>query len=328
VVRQKNKEGIVFSYFLVSVLFIIAGCNDKVDNEFDSDITAAATLKIYKACKLPNEKFCDSECCESEEKCGNQIMYKKCDLESGEWQTDKYTNNQCTTICDAANSENTSDIEQAEEELETCIEGWKCIDKHQRMYRMPNCSFMLTEYCEIGCVDDTCIKLCEPGTLSCRDKVLRMCSEDGSIWVNKEICEFGCEDNKCLENNQDNFTQSNQNKCENSCFEIVEFHYDAEGNDCKNLNDEYLILKNKCSYSCDLTGWSISDASTHSYTFPSFSLGSESTFKLYTGDGIDTFTELYWKSKYTPCKAIWNNDADTLTLKNTAGELILVYNYP
>lgn len=119
-----------------------------------------------------------------------------------------------------------------------------------------------------------------------------------------------------------------ENICDNRCIGITYFHYDAEGNDCYNLNDEYVKFKNSCSYSCDMTGWTIKDESSRDpYTFPSFVLDSEAMVTLYTGCGSNTDMELYWCSSGYGCNAIWNNGGDTLYLRNLDGNLVLNYNY-
>ena len=128
---------------------------------------------------------------------------------------------------------------------------------------------------------------------------------------------------------QDNSSQNNSTveKTCNSCIKLNNLHYDAEDNDCQNPNDEYAIFDGNCTYSCDLASWTVSDASSHVYTFPTFTLIGGNTFTLYTGNGTNTATELYWGSTYAPCKAVWNNNGDNLTLKNQNNEVILFYSY-
>lgn len=119
-----------------------------------------------------------------------------------------------------------------------------------------------------------------------------------------------------------------QGECDNRCIGIYYFHWNAAGNDCDNLNDEYVIFKNSCSYPCNLTGWSVKDESSRNpYIFPEFILESGSTVTLYTGCGTDTDTSLYWCSSGYTCNAIWNNRGDTLYLRNSNGELVLSYSY-
>jgi len=122
--------------------------------------------------------------------------------------------------------------------------------------------------------------------------------------------------------------QPKQGECDNRCIGIYYFHWNAAGNDCDNLNDEYVIFKNSCSYPCNLTGWSVKDESSRNpYIFPEFILESGSTVTLYTGCGTDTDTSLYWCSSGYTCNAIWNNRGDTLYLRNSNGELVLSYSY-
>jgi len=122
--------------------------------------------------------------------------------------------------------------------------------------------------------------------------------------------------------------KEDENICDSDCIVISYFHWNAEGNDCYNLNDEYVILKNSCSYSCDLTEWTVKDESSRDpYVFSSFVLENNSEVTLYTGCGVDIKTELYWCSSGYSCNAIWNNNGDTLYLRNSNGELVLSYTY-
>ncbi len=107
------------------------------------------------------------------------------------------------------------------------------------------------------------------------------------------------------------------------CFNIINFHYNAAGNDNYNLNDEYFTLKNSCSYLIDLTGWTIKDEATHIYKFNNFNLGANVQVTIYTGSGQDTSTELYWGKT----SAVWNNDGDTLFLRDKNGNFVLEEKY-
>ncbi|GEM_PF-782089 len=105
---------------------------------------------------------------------------------------------------------------------------------------------------------------------------------------------------------------------------LVQLHADAEGSDAKNLNGEYVIVKNTSNSPISLTHWSIKDAGTHIYTFPDFTLTGGASFTLYSGKGTNTQNSLYWNSK----DPIWNNDSDTLYLRTASGDLALEYAYP
>jgi competence protein ComEC len=116
--------------------------------------------------------------------------------------------------------------------------------------------------------------------------------------------------------------------CNNACISISQLNSDAEGNDCDNLNGEYVVINNSCSHPCNLTGWTVKDnSSRNSYLFPSFFLQNNSLASLYTGCGTDTATQLYWCSSGYACNAVWNNDGDTLYMIDSQGSSVLNYSY-
>jgi beta-lactamase superfamily II metal-dependent hydrolase len=84
------------------------------------------------------------------------------------------------------------------------------------------------------------------------------------------------------------------------------------------LQDEWVQISNAGPSPVSLTAWKIEDDSKHSYTFPSYTLDSQSTVTVYTGEGMNTVTELYWGSDGT----IWNNDGDTAYLYDNSGKLV------
>ncbi|MBI4452020.1 lamin tail domain-containing protein [Candidatus Woesearchaeota archaeon] len=330
------KKGVVY-YSLLFLIVMIAACSKSPEENLGNEITAQAISKIYRACRIDEDSFCDSQCCEIKEGCNGQSGYRECDLERGEWKDYIYSDGKCETVC-----ENNTD---AEEPKNICAEGWVCKDFYHKSFQASNCSLSGEEYCERGCINNSCKTACKPNELTCGTDSLRICSSDGSQWLTQDYCPYGCKDNKCLDsmtqqnqttnsnetaNQTQNSTQPVQNVCDSSCFSITNFHYDAAGNDCQiaNLNDEYIVFKNNCGFSCDLTGWVISDSASHDYEFPSFSISSQGTFSLYSGAGTNTDSQLYWNSPYTPCKAIWNNDADALYLKNSNNEVVFSYSYP
>jgi len=131
-----------------------------------------------------------------------------------------------------------------------------------------------------------------------------------------------------IRNREDGVYIGRMDKC-SGCIAIDEFHYDA-GDDCDNLNGEYVRFRNTCDAQCNLAGWTVKDKidDRPEYTFPSFVLNSGSTVTLYTGCGTDTTSEVYWCSNGYPCNAVWNNDGDTLYLRESNGFLCLEYTYP
>ena len=111
------------------------------------------------------------------------------------------------------------------------------------------------------------------------------------------------------------------------CINVYELKYDAPGDDCMNLNGEQVIFRNRCEYDCDLTGWTVGNRNNRIYTFPNFVLGSKEKVTLYTGKGADTENRLYWNSKGWSCNEIWKNNADTVFLKDSEGNVALVQAY-
>ena len=121
--------------------------------------------------------------------------------------------------------------------------------------------------------------------------------------------------------------EESTNSCK-SCIKITNLHYDAVGNDNYNLNDEYVIFQNICSQSCDLSGWSIKDdTASHIYTIPTFIVEEGASFTLYTGTGANTNSALYWGRTSGDYAAIWNNNGDTLYLRDNNGDLVLNNRY-
>ncbi len=109
-----------------------------------------------------------------------------------------------------------------------------------------------------------------------------------------------------------------------SCMIISNFHYDAAGNDDKNLNDEYVSFTNTCDVAVNLNGWVVRDSGRTKYTFGKLSIKSNDTLSLFSGDGKDTSSNLYWKNK----KSVWTNSGDILFLWDGNGNLVLSRSYP
>ncbi len=111
----------------------------------------------------------------------------------------------------------------------------------------------------------------------------------------------------------------------NDCISIAEFQYDAPGNDNNNLNGEHVTFRNSCDKGIPMDGWHVKDTSAkNSYTFNEFVFNPHSDVTLFSGNGDDSPDSVYWKSR----TAIWNNDGDTLFLRDGKGDLILTYAYP
>jgi micrococcal nuclease len=97
-------------------------------------------------------------------------------------------------------------------------------------------------------------------------------------------------------------------------------HPDAAGDDDENLGDEYVVLRNVGEKTLDLSGWTVSDAAGKTYTFGEGTrLEPGATVTLYTGAGSDTEGVRYWGRD----GAVWNNDGDTVTVRDAAGDVVL-----
>jgi micrococcal nuclease len=107
------------------------------------------------------------------------------------------------------------------------------------------------------------------------------------------------------------------------CTGIFRFHYNAKGNDNHNLNDEYVVFRNKCTHPVKLGGWMLKDAANKTYTFRDFTLENKTKVSLHTGSGTDNQTDLYWGQK----TAVWNNNGDRLRMWDSDGNLMLDYSY-
>jgi hypothetical protein len=104
-------------------------------------------------------------------------------------------------------------------------------------------------------------------------------------------------------------------------LEIVSINYDAPGNDNDNLNEEYVVFK--VLVSGTLLGYAVEDQTGHRYEFPDRIFSAEQVFKLHTGVGTDTQTDLYWGMS----SAVWNNEGDTVKVLDSQGHILLSHSY-
>ncbi len=103
----------------------------------------------------------------------------------------------------------------------------------------------------------------------------------------------------------------------------IDLNYDADGNDNQNLNGEYAMIKNTGVDSVNIYGWTVKDSATNIYKFGSYVLQPDSAIYLFTGNGENGEGRFYWGNS----KPVWNNDNDTLYLRDREGLLIEIYNY-
>ena len=106
-------------------------------------------------------------------------------------------------------------------------------------------------------------------------------------------------------------------------LKITTLHADAQGDDRKNLNGEYVRICNISPTDLNLRGFSLVDREGHRYRFTEGLLRPGYTALLLTGAGKDVIDEadqlrLYWGSRYP----IWDNDGDQASLRDPHGKLI------
>lgn len=105
---------------------------------------------------------------------------------------------------------------------------------------------------------------------------------------------------------------------------IADIQADAPGNDKENPNGEWVEIVNEGSAAVNLEGYSLKDAANHIYTFPAFTLQPGTTVRLYSGQGQDDASSLYWG---LVGEAVWNNSGDSAFLRDSEGNLVDDYTY-
>jgi len=88
-------------------------------------------------------------------------------------------------------------------------------------------------------------------------------------------------------------------------------HFNARGNDKKNLGDEWIKIKNTADTPVDISHWWLRDSALNFFRFPSGTiLPAEEEIVVYGGKGENTTDKFYWRNK-TP---ILDNFGDSVYL--------------
>ena len=89
---------------------------------------------------------------------------------------------------------------------------------------------------------------------------------------------------------------------------------------------EYVEITNSGTQPVDLAGWSVTGSrGDEQYMFPTdYSLAPGAGVRLHSGDGgVDSPpTDIYWTSK-----TVWNNQGETVYLRDALGNLMDSYSY-
>jgi micrococcal nuclease len=107
-------------------------------------------------------------------------------------------------------------------------------------------------------------------------------------------------------------------------LKITQIEADAPGSDSANPNGEWIEITNQGSQTVQMKGFTLKDEANHIYTFGDFSLVAGSSLRLYSGQGQDSQTALYWGFVD---QSVWNNDSDAAYLRDTQGALIDTFAY-
>jgi hypothetical protein len=106
---------------------------------------------------------------------------------------------------------------------------------------------------------------------------------------------------------------------------VTDLNVDPAGDDAENLADEYVEFENAGDEELDLSGYTVSDDADWQFHLPEeFVLEPGERFRLHTGSGDWTDTDLYWGLD----RPVWNNDGDTIVVVDANGDTVLEYSYP
>ncbi len=313
----------IITLILVLLLLALIGCKVKTEN--DNSMTAQA---IYES---NSEK--DALEYEAKEEFQDLESAKESITQPAEESEDAEMKN-VQAADDATKTEIINETVNETKAEPQCEQGWKCAEFLYRAYQLSDCSWDEVEKCQYQCSNGTCIgpPKCPTYSLKCEGRVLMECDEDG-VWIRKETCDDLCEDERCVNIQDESTPPSASNpgleECKN-CVKVESIHPDGYGNECSNatsLIDEFVIFKNDCENDCGLFNWSVDDSIGEPYYFPEFVFEEGKKLNLSSGCGTNTNDNLFWCSKRSPCKAIWNNDYDSVILHDKNGNLMLNYTY-
>lgn len=99
---------------------------------------------------------------------------------------------------------------------------------------------------------------------------------------------------------------------------LHQIYYNSPGSDTgsdTSLNAEWIRIANTTSKPVSLTGWTVTDASRHTYTFGTYTLGAGRIVAVHTGKGTNTTAHRYQQRSWY----VWNNNTDRATLGRADG---------
>jgi micrococcal nuclease len=122
--------------------------------------------------------------------------------------------------------------------------------------------------------------------------------------------------------------EKSQHAC-SSCISLEEVENGEGKEDCQ-AGNEWVTFLNSCSQVCILDRWTIKDDASHIYTFKEIILRENQKLILYNGQGqVNLTTEqviLFFQNK-DRCASIWNDEQDSLFLRDAEGKLVIYHHY-
>ena len=107
-------------------------------------------------------------------------------------------------------------------------------------------------------------------------------------------------------------------------LKITHIEANAPGSDNENPNGEWIEIANQGNEPVQMQGYTLKDEANHIYTFGDFAVQPGRAFRLHSGQGRDTLTELYWG---LVGESVWNNDSDAAFLRDVQGNLVDTFAY-
>jgi micrococcal nuclease len=107
-------------------------------------------------------------------------------------------------------------------------------------------------------------------------------------------------------------------------LKIIHIEANAPGSDSDNPNGEWIEIANQGVEPVQMGGFTLKDEANHIYTFGDFTVVAGVSFRLYSGQGQNSATALFWGMEGD---SIWNNDSDSAYLRDPQGGLVDVFMY-
>lgn len=107
-------------------------------------------------------------------------------------------------------------------------------------------------------------------------------------------------------------------------LKIIHIQADAPGDDRENPNGEWIEIANQGNEAVQMQGYTLKDEANNIYTFGDFNVQPGAGFRLFSGQGRNSNTELYWGFVG---QSVWNNNSDAAFLRDAQGALVDTYAY-